>query len=151
MSLGDFFPEKDRKEFSKRKVSVGTVLKLKVLDTNPPKEKRFIVVGSTEDDLILATVYINSKVNHAINYSAELKSLHIPVSKQGRDFLDHDSFIDCSKLIERERNEIENTVKNRPHAVIGTISDEDQEIIRKTLISSPTIKGKKKKKFGFYL
>lgn len=151
MSLGDYFPEKDRKEFAKRKVSVGTVLKLNVLDTNPPKEKRFVVVGSTDDGLILATVYVNSKINPVINYSTELQALHIPVSKQGRDFLNHDSFIDCSKLIERERNEIENAVKNRPHAVIGTISEEDQEIIRKTLISSPTIKGKKKKKFGFYL
>jgi len=151
MSLGDFFPEKDRKEFAARKVSVGTVLKLKVFDTNPPKEKRFIVVGTTVDGLVLATVYLNTKINPVINYSAELQTLHIPLEEQGRDFLDHDSYVDCSRLVPREKREIEKAIQNRPDVVIGELSTADFQLIRKTIISAHTIKGKHKKKFGFFL
>ena len=150
MSLGDFFPEKDRREFAARKVSVGTVLKLKVFDTNPPKEKRFIVIGTTLDGLVLATIYINTTINPVINFSSELQALHIPLEKQGRKFLDHDSYVDCSKIVPRERSEIETAIQNRPDVVIGTLSTVDLQLIRKTIISAPTIKGKHKKKFGFF-
>ncbi|NEX14054.1 MAG: hypothetical protein C1941_05095 [Prosthecochloris sp.] len=150
MSLGDSFSEKDREDFAASKVSVGTVLKLKVFDTNPPKEKRFIIVSTTVDGLVLATVYINTKINTVINYSTELQALHIPLKEQGREFLNQDSYVDSSRLITRDRDEIEKAIQNRPDVVIGEVSIEDFQLIRKTIISAPTIKGKYKKKFGFY-
>ena len=36
-SLGNFFPDNLKNEFSRRNVKVGSVLRLKVEDTNPPK------------------------------------------------------------------------------------------------------------------
>jgi len=57
-----------KREYAGRNLQIGSVLKLHVKDTNPPKEKRFIVVGKTIDGICLATVYINSAINKNIHY-----------------------------------------------------------------------------------
>ncbi|MFZ4525425.1 MAG: hypothetical protein ACOYOE_07735 [Chlorobium sp.] len=75
MSLGEFFPEVFKADFARRNLEVGSVLKLYVKDTKPPKEKRFIIVGKNIDGLCLATVYINSEINEKINYSPDPISL----------------------------------------------------------------------------
>ncbi len=65
MSLGEFFPEAFKADYARRNLEVGSVLKLYVTDTKPPKEKRFIIVGKNIDGLCLATV--NSEINENIN------------------------------------------------------------------------------------
>lgn len=150
MSLGDFFPDELREGFGTRNLKVGSVIKLKVKDTNPPKEKRFIVVGITEDKLCLATVFINTEINTIINWSPELRALNIELKKEGREFLDWDSYVDCSKLSFRDYNELKEILDSKPEAVIGELSDADSFLIKETIKSASTIKGKHKKKFGFY-
>lgn len=49
MSLGDHFPKEFQHEHTERTLKIGMVLKLFVNDTTPPKEKRFIIVGFSED------------------------------------------------------------------------------------------------------
>lgn len=150
MSLGEFFPEAFKADYARRNLEVGSVLKLYVKDTKPPKEKRFIIVGKNIDGLCLATVYINSEINENINYSPELKELHLPFQAAGRTYLDHDSFVDCSEFVIREQKEIEYAIKNRPGVVIGTLCEMDLTAVRNKLINSPKIKRKDKKRFGFY-
>ena len=55
-SLGDIFPDNLKEEFSRRNVKVGSVLRLKVEDTNPPKIKFFIIIGQTIEGFSLATL-----------------------------------------------------------------------------------------------
>ncbi|NTU97265.1 MAG: hypothetical protein HGA62_05540 [Chlorobiaceae bacterium] len=57
-ALGDFFPESFKNDFARRNLKIGTVLKLHIKNTKPPKEKRFIVVGKTIDGVCLATLFI---------------------------------------------------------------------------------------------
>jgi ribosomal protein S13 len=64
--------------------------------------------------------------------------------------LDWDSYIDCSKITPRDLKEIESAIKLKPEAIIGKLSHEDLEVIKQKIRTSPTIKGKHKKKFGFY-
>lgn len=151
MSLGDSFPDSFKKDHASRNLRVGGVLKLKVLDANPPKEKRFIIVGITADGISLATVYINSEINRKCNYSRELLGLQHFFESAGRDYLDHDSYVDCSKIIPRDWSEIFQAVVKRPEAIIGQLSENDFSAIRNKIIGARTIKGKDKKKFGFYL
>lgn len=132
-------------------VSIGMVLKLHVIDTIPPKVKRFIIVGITDDEVSFATIYINSEINEYVNWSEELKALHICFESKGRNYLDHTSYIDCSKLVIKDCLEIENIVKNRPKSVIGQLSFDDFSIVKTMIISANTIKGKHKNKFGFYV
>lgn len=150
MSLGDFFPDSFKEEHASRNLKVGCVLKLKVSDTNPSKEKRFIVVGITDDCVQLATVFINSEINLTCLYTHELRELQHFFASTGREYLDHDSYVDCSKLFIRSKAEIFQAVIKRPEAIIGHLSDDDLSAIRSKIISAKTIKGKDKKKFGFY-
>jgi hypothetical protein len=150
MSIGENFPEELRKGFAARNLKVGSVLKLHVTDTNPPKEKRFIVVGQSSDGICLATVYINTNVNLNIHYSEELRNLQLLLHAEGREYLDHDSYVDCSTLYIKQYPTILSECTNKPNVLIGTLSEEDLNIVKKKIISSPKIKGKEKKKYGFY-
>lgn len=150
MDLSDFLPSDFRKDFASRNLKIGTVLRLSVKDTKPPKIKRFIVVGKTIDGLSLASVYINSHINLKVNWNIELQSLNIPLENKGNDFLDRDSFVDCSKLVFRDSNEISEIIQNNPQAVKGELKEEDLQLILETLRNSITIKGKYKKKYGLF-
>lgn len=147
-SVGDLFPDDFKSGFAKRKVVPGSVIKAFVKDTNPPKEKRFIVVAFDKSRVLLASVYINSKINPKIFNSSELQALHIPLKSQGREYLDHDSYVDCSSIYEKETQSIIEIIKSRPAAVIGELSTADFALIKSTLRNAKTISTALKKKFG---
>lgn len=148
MSLGDLFPKSFREGHATRNLKEGSVLKMFVDDTTPPKEKRFIVVGFSGDRAQLATIYINSEINLQVNYSPELQRLHLFMQSDGRDFLDHNSFVDCSQLMQRDVSAIHETIVERPNAVIGVISDDELSQIRRKLAGAPSIKRWIKMKYG---
>ena len=129
---------------------IGTVLRMMVKDTTPPKVKRFIVIGESTDSLTLASVYINTELNMKVNYNLDLQCQHIEFTADGRDYLDHTSFVDCSKLKIIERAELCAIIQNRPAVVIGKLGQQDFEIVRRQVACSTTIKGKIKKRYGFY-
>ena len=145
-----FFSEEHKKEYAQRSVTVGSVLKLHVKDTNPPKVKRFIVIGITSDKISLATLYINSDLNTSVNWSKELQDLQIEYKADNRDYLDDDSFVDCSKFNIKDTKEIEKMIEDRPDACLGNISDIDLAQLIETIKGCNTIKGKHKKRFGIY-
>jgi hypothetical protein len=149
-NLSDFFPKNIQKEFSERIIKIGTIIRTKVEDTKPPKYKYFIIIGQTEDCLSLASIYINSEINLKVNFCIELVNLHKPILCSMYKFLDKDSFVDCSKLIHRDKIEIETAIKNDPNIVKGELNEEDLNLYRNTIINAETIKGKIKKKYGFY-
>ena len=131
-------------------LSAGTVLKLFVTDTNPPKTKRFIIVGFDDDKVRLAYVYINTGINRNFAWSIELECLHLKLEARGRAYLDHDSWVDCSDIIIKETSEILDLVNKRTEAITGHLNNEDFRDIITLLRSSPKIKGKIKKRFGLY-
>ena len=92
----------------------------------------------------------NSNLNKKAAWSIELESLNIFIEKEGRPYLDHNSWIDCSDLIIRDISEIQIIIQNRPAAIIGKVSAEDLSLIVQTLKRAHTIKGKTKKKFGLF-
>lgn len=151
MSLGDHFPDEIKSGYAERALKNGTVLKLHLKDTNPPKPKRFIIVGQSADNKLLAIVLINSAVNRNVNLTNELMAHHLYFKREGReDFLEWDSYVDCAHLKELDAHEIEQKIKDKPEAKLGELCDEDWEKIRTTLRGASTIKGKIKKKFGFF-
>ncbi|ACU05352.1 hypothetical protein Phep_3157 [Pedobacter heparinus DSM 2366] len=92
MSLSDCFPEQFRQEFAERNLKIGSVIRVMVNDTNPPKEKRFILVGQSYDKLIFATIFINSEINPNIFPTQELRDLNLELLADSRSYLSHDSF-----------------------------------------------------------
>ncbi len=131
-------------------VDVGCVLKTHVDDTHPPKIKRFIVVGKDDKSVSLATIYINSEINENVNWSIEQKALQLEFDTANRAYLNHKSYVDCSKLYFKDYSIINGTAKENPQIIIGQVSDNDMRLITETLANAITIKGKYKKKYGIY-
>jgi len=117
--------------------------------TVPPKEKRFVIVAITPDGVSLATVFINTNINPNVNFSQELKSLHILLSSEGRDYLNHDSFVDCTDLYEETVSVLTQAVKDDATCLLGKMDEEDLSKVHRLIMASPSIKKFKKKRYGF--
>jgi hypothetical protein len=146
--LSDLFPQSFRDDFAERNIQVGSVIRVFVKDTIPPKIKYFIVIGFSDEKVLLGTVFINSAINQNIFNTEYLKGLNIPLDAQVYDFIDHNSFVDCSDIRERSFSEIKRLLSNDPECSKGIISEETMKIISTTLANASTISLSKKRKFG---
>lgn len=151
MSLSDSFPENFRKEFAERNLKIGSVIRVHVKDTNPPKEKRFILVGQSYDKLIFATIFINSEINPNVFPTQELKDLNLALSAKDRAYLDHDSYADCSYISKRSVDWMLGVIGKDPTNVIGEVSETDLKEIRAKIKFARTITPSIKKTFGLFL
>lgn len=131
-------------------VNVGDVLYLFVEDTDPPKKKYFFVLGVTEDEISLASFFVNSEINFNVNRNAVLVKYNIELNPMEYPFLHYTSYLDCTKMVIRDKKEYDEIVKNRPEAVVYQLLPEQLEFFRQVIREVPTIKGKIVKKFGFY-
>lgn len=130
---------------------IGHVIKLLMIDFEPPKFKYHIIVGQGlfNNEPCFASVIINSRINSTINSSTLAYTSHyeLPHSNYS-NFLRHTSYVDCKELYFRTVNEIEKIVTSHPDRILGQISIEDLTSIRKMLEESEFIKGKYIKKFN---
>lgn len=151
MKFEDFLPKEDKKSLLLPKgIVLGMVIRAFVNFTNPPKEKRFIVVGFHQDKLNMASVLINSEINFKVNYSPELANQHLLFVSEGRTYLTKDSYIDCSEIHTIDLEEINQKINDKPEIIIGSVEKSDLDEIMKMLANSPVIKGKIKKRCGIY-
>src|SRR5687768_6522242 len=76
----------------------GTVYREFLWTTTPPKVKRYVILAENTDSILIAL--INSFIN--INYlgTQELQNLQLKLSADGRFYLDHDSYLNCSQVYE---------------------------------------------------
>lgn len=150
-SLGSFFPDDMRRKLANENLKIGSILRLMVTDTVPPKIKRLIVVGMDTEKVMLATVFINTEINPYIFNSKELQELQLPLESQEHDFLDHDSFVDCSKIQERKLAIILEAMTQDPSIHLGLLPDVNLKTIRVAISKSKTIAIRIKKKYGLFL
>lgn len=151
MDLSDFFPEEFKEIYSQANITIGSVLRTHVTDTNPPKLKRFIIVGFCPQGVSVATLYINSDINNNVFPTEELKSLHYFLAKNNREILDYDSHVDCSSLKEKNYQWLHEIIIQEPRCVLGTIEQSELKEIRGILRASKTISLRDKKKYGLFL
>lgn len=131
-------------------VTVGDVLKLFVEETNPPKTKYFFVLGATADHISIASFYVNSKINLNVNNNPVLVKYNIEIKPEHYPFLDHISYVDCTKMVIRNKTEFDEIVSKRPEAIVYKLTEEQLQFFRSVVKEAPTFKGKVKKSFGFY-
>jgi hypothetical protein len=148
--LGDAFPEEFRKQFAETNLTIGSVIKTFVTDTTPPKIKRFVILGISADKLAIGTLYINSEINPNLFPTVELKNLHLKLVKENREYLDHDSFLDCSKVYEKEYEDLLAVLQQDASCLIGQLSTDDLKLVKKTVKEARTIPVRTKKKFGLF-
>ena len=125
------------KAIAKNTVKVGDVYRIKMDERNGIKPKAgdksrnkyFIVLGFDSEGNAYGGVIINSEINPNIPQSMKKCHLHIECSKYS--FLDHDSYVDCSKL------KIANIEKFGKWQYLGFFSLEDVQLITTTIQGSP--------------
>jgi hypothetical protein len=151
MSLSSLFPEEFKEGFAKRNLKIGSVIKVFVTDTHPPKEKRLILVGVSYDKLLFASVFINSEINMRIFHTQELLNLNLQLDVKDRDYIDRPSHVDCSEIKKRDAKWLSQLVSEDPARVLGEVSEVDLQQIRLKIKSAKTISPAIKKTFGLYL
>lgn len=141
--LGDSFPENFKKKFSSDNVKQGAVLKTFSNHTNPPKEKRYVIVGIKGNSV--GIVFINTDNNAP----PKLQQFQKPIPRlKNEKILDWDSFIDCSKIYEEELEDLRKKLEENPKVHLGDISTSDLSGIITLVKSSPNIDDKALEKFG---
>ena len=104
------------------------------------RNKFFVVIGFDEEGNIYGGVIINSSINQNIRW--ELKILHMPIKKSKYDFLNYDSYIDCSSI---KTANISCLSKGNYK---GKLDNEDFQLMIETIKSSPVITEIEKNKYN---
>lgn len=103
--------------------------------------KFFIVLGFDNEGNVIGGLVINSKINYKLPPS--VTDYQLPVSVEQFPFLEHNSFINCSKIIVAKRSKFNKTTYR------GEISDtEMMKLIINTVKESPTVNKMQLKEFG---
>lgn len=137
--LGDLIPQDVKGILADSTIVVGNVIRCYTNHTNPPKEKRFIILGRDKTGNYIGTVFINSNINFNVINSQELLDLQYPIRKEKNEYLKWDSFIDCSKLVKFDYEYVRTKVVQKPECVLGTVQANDLEIIYQLVKKSPNI------------
>ena len=105
------------------------------------RNKFFIILGYDKDGNIIGGLVINSKINYRL--PASITDYQLPISVEQFPFLEHNSFVNCSKIIVASKANFGISTYR------GTISDEETlRLIIETVKESPTVNRRLLKDFG---
>lgn len=148
-NLGDMVLGDMADELTQNSINIGDVHLLNLDQNNgiTPKSgdttrnKFFIVLGFDNEGNVIGGLVINSKINYKLPPS--VTDYQLPVSVEQFPFLEHNSFINCSKIIVAKRSKFNKTTYR------SEISDtEMMELIINTVKESPTVNKMQLKEFG---
>lgn len=145
--LGDAFPQAFKDQQSREIIRPGSVFRAFTKDTNPPKIKRFVILGLDKGSVCVGVLYINTEINTKKFPSDYLKSLHMPLQVQDCDFLEHDSYLDCSYLYEWPLESLRTLFVNDTGVYLGDLGEEVLLDCRRIVVAAKTISRAIKKKF----
>jgi hypothetical protein len=121
MSLGSIFPDAFKKKRITERLKPGIVIKHKaVMDDGKEHEKRYVVLSVSESTL---TCVINTDLSNFIKSRAHLLNCQISVPGKNYEFLDHDSYIDCSRIRTYKTSEIISQLLAEPSWIYEKIDD----------------------------
>ncbi len=112
MEIVSALPPDSQKEFILRHLVKGAVFRRHVSFTTPPKLKFFALVGLDQETDRFKVVLINSEINTFTLKRKGLLARQVTIPRAGHDFLDADSYIDCTELHEMSVQELINGMTN---------------------------------------
>jgi len=134
--LGDRFPEGGKAEHVTRQLVPGQVLYLFCQFTHPPKEKYLVLVSVEPGPLLFV---VNSRVSPFIADRPDLSKCQVMLAASDYAFLDHDSFIDCSRAISLPEDEITSQLIADLGRMRGTLSPTTRQQITRVVQAAQTI------------
>jgi hypothetical protein len=136
MKIGDLIPTL-QDDFADSSLVTGSVIKMHVNHTNPPKTKILIIVGKNDTDL-LAAVIVNSNINFKAIRNQVVIDMQYPIQRINNSFLNYDSFVDCTDYFSYSLQAIREKFKSKSCYFMGQIATNDlQEIL--SLLSKSSI------------
>jgi hypothetical protein len=118
--LGDCFPEPFRRSFLANQFGPGSIIRLFCDFTHPQPKNKYLVVMSVTPLLFFA---INSQVNNYIQQRPHLKACQIILRSSEYTFLGHDSYLDCSEVIDSLRvDDIMNQLMSDTSRAVGALN-----------------------------
>jgi len=126
----------------------GTVIKVFIYRTHPPKIKYFIILGHDQIKRSYACIFINSEINIHVLNTSELQALQHPLLKEKNAFLDHNSFANCADIFLKDSTEI-NQLMNDPDIYKAEIHPDDINTILEIVKHAETTKPNYLKVFNF--
>jgi hypothetical protein len=120
------------------------VIRLFVQDTTPPKVKYCVIVGNYGS--VIATVFINTDLRIG-NLDVELQCLQCPINPHDLGCLKYTSYVDCSEICERSKNDLNQILQKETGRKEGNIPEEKLQTIIGILKKAKTISTADKKKF----
>jgi hypothetical protein len=146
--LGSNFPEKYRVEFCDKHLVPRAVLRLHTLHANPPKIKRFVIIGINKDNASVGYLYINKRLNPYIKKNPNLYKLQLSLSQENRSYLNRNSYLDCSQIYESSLEYIQKELISDLEIYIGQMSDSDMVKAKRKVRSANTVENKLKRRYG---
>ena len=95
--LGNSFPQSQRREWAQNQLTPGRVLYLFCEFTILPKEKYIALVCRKPRPLLFA---VNSLLTSFVEKRPDFRKCQVSLSARDYDFLRHDSFLNCSEVID---------------------------------------------------
>lgn len=84
--------------------------------------KYFAVMDVTAEHIV-GFFFINSNIHHKIKEKQALLDLQYPLRKKDYDFLKYDSFLCATNIIERNKNEIQQSLEDKKSKVVGELQE----------------------------
>lgn len=137
--LSDQFPDAFRQSYVDGKIVIGSVFKIFLPFTKPPKEKIIIIIGFEESKTYIGVTIINSHININVIRSEELKLYQYLLRKDSNVYLDHDSYADCLGIYPIKYQTIRELLLKNPKAYLGQVKPDDLQRIIDMILSAPTI------------
>lgn len=92
-----------------RTIGRGSIL---LSDVDFVDHKKFFVVMGETDDKIMGCFFINSNIHRAIQNKPEQFAMQYPVKRADYPFLSYDSFLNCSNILEFDKQEVINKLQD---------------------------------------
>lgn len=109
------------------------------------KEKFYVVIGVSEDSVLIGHVLINTRINRNYAPTPELQTLHMPIYATDYDFLDHDFYIDCTKNFDLKYERVEDMYSKNSGQYKGSLNPNQIKFLKHLIKNYPTIENKLKK------
>ncbi|WP_149526702.1 hypothetical protein [Sphingobacterium hotanense] len=148
MSLGDLFPKNFKEDHFKR-IDLGAAILVEIPNFNI-NHKKFAIYFAN-DNIIegnCGLVIINSEINENVNRNKFLRSQHIPIDVERHQFLEYDSFIDCTQIHNKVIQEIVDFLVRDPKRLLGNVAPDVLLKVHDKLVNSRLISKKEKLRYS---
>jgi len=135
--LGDFFPEAERAHSVARSLKPGQIVYLYCAFITPPKDKYLLLLCRSAPPLLFM---INSRIPAFVQARENLRQCQVRLDPADYSFLDHESWLDCSRVINQfDDEEIVNQVMQDSGRVKGPLKRSTKDQVARAVERARTI------------